>query len=413
MENKVSHNCRACGALLQKEVIDLHKSPPSNAYVAEQDLARGELFLPLIVMVCGECWLVQTIDYLQSEELFTNDYAYLSSTSSSWLEHARKFSISAINELSLNERSFVVELAANDGYLLQYFCENNIPNLGVEPTASTATLAKKKGIQIVQDFFSKNLANRIVADYGKADLVIANNVYAHVPDVVDFTAGIAELLTPNGIVSIEVPHVLNLIGQAQFDTIYHEHYSYFSLTAICNIFIKCGLKLISVEKIRTHGGSLRVYGSLSGANLAVHDSVEKLLREEKEAGIQSYKYYSELGKTAQNCKFELLEFLLNTRARGQKTFAFGAAAKGNTLLNYAGIQSDLIEVVFDNSIEKHNKYMPGSNIPIKPLSTCNQYDIDNVLILPWNISDELVANFRSEYRKPVKFYKAVPRIEEL
>lgn len=413
MENKVNHKCRACGSILQKEVIDLHKAPPSNAYVSEANLARGEVYLPLIVMVCGECWLVQTIDYLQSEELFTNDYAYLSSTSSSWLDHANKFTTSAIDEIGLNEHSFVVELAANDGYLLKYFCENNIPNLGIEPTASTAKIAKEKGIEIIQDFFCGTLANRIVSEYGKADLVIANNVYAHVPDVIDFTTGIADLLKSNGLVSIEVPHVLNLIEQTQFDTIYHEHYSYFSLTAINNIFNRCGMKLISVEKIKTHGGSLRVFGALSGANIPTHSSVEMLLSEEEDAGIQSYSYYEKLRLTAQTCKFELLDFLINARSKGQKTIAYGAAAKGNTLLNYSGIQSDLIEVVFDNSIEKQNKYMPGSNIPIKPLTSCNEYDIDNVLILPWNISNELVASFRDVYKKPVKFYKAIPRVEEL
>lgn len=413
MENTVKHTCRACGEKLHNEVINLGKAPPSNAYISEANLNQGEFHLPLIVMVCGRCWLVQTIDYVNSEDLFTNDYAYLSSTSESWLSHAQKFTASVISELGLNERSFVVELAANDGYLLKFFCDKNIPNLGVEPTATTAKIAKDKGIEIIQKFFCRELANQIVSDFGRADLIVANNVFAHVPNIIDFTEGIASLLKPDGLVSIEVPHVQNLLKYNQFDTIYHEHYSYFSLTAISNIFKSCGLKITSVEKVETHGGSLRVFGALLDAQIATEECVSNLMREEEIAGIQSFAYYNQLRETAQTCKFELLEFLISARSKKETTVAYGAAAKGNTLLNYSGIGSDLISVIFDNALEKQHKYMPGSNIPIKPMSSCFDYDIDNVIILPWNIADELVASFNNTYKMPVKFYKAIPRLKEL
>jgi SAM-dependent methyltransferase len=403
--------CRACGTELVTEIINLKKSPPSNAYLPLEERNSPEVFYPLIIMLCETCYLVQTVDFTPAEELFTKNYAYLSSTSTTWLSHSQKFVDHVVDIEKLDEKSFVVELASNDGYLLQFFENKKIPNLGIEPTESTAAIAKKNGINVIQDFFSFLLSEQISSTHGKADLIIANNVYAHVPDIIDFTNGIYNILASEGVVSIEFPHVLNLIKKNQFDTIYHEHFSYLSLTAVQYIFERCDLKIINVEEIDTHGGSLRVWGTKNDSLRKPLKSVAKMLQIECVSGIKDREFYTELKISADKIKIDLLSFLVEAKKKGEVTVGYGAAAKGNTLLNFSGIDNDLISLIFDNSFQKQGKVAPGNGIPIHPLSDCNQYEIDNVIILPWNIAEELKASFDSKYFKPVNYYVAVPELK--
>jgi hypothetical protein len=405
------NKCRACGAELATEIINLKKSPPSNAYLPYKKRYSPEVAYPLIVMLCECCYLVQTVDFTSAENLFDNNYAYLSSTSTTWLLHSQKFVDQVVEAEDLNEQSFVVELASNDGYLLNFFENKNIPNLGIEPTASTAIIAMEKGIDVIQDFFSFSLSEQISRSYGHADLIIANNVYAHVPDIVDFTKGICKLLATEGVVSIEFPHLLNLIKYNQFDTIYHEHFSYLSLTAVQYIFKKCDLKIINVEEIDTHGGSLRVWGAKYKSARPVSETVIDMLEVELIAGLKEKSFYSDFKLAVDKIKIDFLAFLIDAKKKGEVTVGYGAAAKGNTLLNFCGIDDDLITLIFDNSLEKQGKISPGSNIPIQPLSDCNQYRIDNVIIFPWNIKEELKASFSSVYSNPVKYYIAVPELK--
>ena len=405
--------CRSCGSNLVTEVINLKKSPPSNAYLPKEDKYSPEVFYPLIIMLCETCYLVQTIDFKESKELFDDNYSYLSSTSTSWLAHSKGFVDFVISSEKLNKNSFVVEIASNDGYLLQFFQKKQIPNLGIEPTASTASIAEKKGIMVVKDFFSLSLSCQIINMYKKSDLIIANNVYAHVPDIIDFTKGIQNLLASEGVVSIEFPHIINLIQKNQFDTIYHEHFSYLSLTSVQYIFKKCGLKIINVEEIDTHGGSLRVWGSKLSSKRTPSKDVNKMLKIEADAGIKDRKFYLNLEVEAKKIKIDFLSFLLEAKKKGETTVGYGAAAKGNTLLNFSGVKEDLVSLIFDNSIEKQGKISPGSGIPIVPLSDCNQYKIDNVVIFPWNIKDELKASFKKIYNKPVRYYVVIPELRQI
>lgn len=403
--------CRCCNKELEHRVIDLKKAPPSNAYVIQKNRLSPEIYFPLVVMVCEHCWLVQTLDFNESSELFDDNYSYLSSTSISWLEHSESFVSNTVKELFLEKNSFVVELASNDGYLLQFFNQQLIPNLGIEPTKSTAQIAKGKGINVLEEFFSHELSKFIVKNYKKADLIIANNVYAHVPDIIDFTNGIRELLDNDGVVSIEFPHVINLVDKNQFDTIYHEHYSYLSLTSVNSIFHRCGLKIYDVKEIDTHGGSLRVWGCKSNNCRLVNPSVPEMLNFEDKKGVKKLSYYQKLQTNAEYAKLKLLEFLINAKIKGEVTAAYGAAAKGNTLLNYCGVDSDLVSFVFDNSVEKQHKLCPGSNIPIFPLNKCKDYKIDNLIILPWNLADELKKSFQDSYLSDVNYYIAIPEVE--
>jgi len=405
--------CRSCGSELFTEVINLKKSPPSNAYLPLENRNSPEIFYPLIIMLCETCYLVQTIDFKQANELFDENYSYLSSTSTSWLSHAQKFVDYVQCSEKLNKDSFVVEIASNDGYLLQFFEKKEIPNLGIEPTASTASIAEKKGIRVVKDFFSLLLSREIVDKHKRADLIIANNVYAHVPDIIDFTKGIYNLLASEGVVSIEFPHILNLIQENQFDTIYHEHFSYLSLTAVQYIFKKCSLKIINVDEIDTHGGSLRVWGAKQSSKRTPSKAVNNILKIENDAGIRDRQFYFKLKVAADKIKINFLSFLLEAKKKGEVTVGYGAAAKGNTLLNFCGVNNDLISLIFDNSIEKQGKVSPGSGIPIISLDQCNQYKIDNVVIFPWNIKNELKASFNESYNKPVKYYVAVPKFREI
>ena len=384
--------CRHCKTKLKNEVIDLGHQPASNSYITKKNQYEPEIKYPLKVFVCQNCWLMQIPEYIKPENLFTPDYAYLSSTSKSWCAHAKKFAKKSINKLKLSKNDLVVELASNDGYLLQYFKDASIPCLGIEPTKLAADIAIKKGINTYLKFFSFKYAKSLITnDYllkNGAKLIIANNVVAHVPDVNDFVKGIKTLLHKEGFASIEFPHVLSLLKKNQFDTIYHEHYSYFSLHSFSRIVESVGLVIDDFEYLNTHGGSLRVWITHPD-NSNQTKEVKELFELEESQGINSFKPYEELQRSAISIKNELLYFLLNAYNKNEKIVAYGAAAKGNTLLNYAGISKDLLPFVVDKSKSKQGKLMPGSRIPILAPDELLRIKPDKVLVLPWNIIDEI------------------------
>lgn len=402
--------CRFCPTELTHSFLDLGYAPPSNAYLAVEDLGKPEKYYPLRVKVCDSCWLVQTEDYAQAEELFAGDYAYFSSTSKGWLAHAADFSGRIIEQLQLSADSFVVEVAANDGYLLRNFLRAGVPCIGIEPTASTAAAAEEIGIEVIREFFSESLGAQMAERGQQADLLIGNNVYAHVPDINDFTRGIKQVLKDTGTVTLEFPHLLRLIEYAQFDTIYHEHFSYLSLATVASIFRAAGLRVYDVEELATHGGSLRIYGCHDVDPRIDTPAVAALLEKERQYGLQRIETYRDFQARAERIKNELLAFLLDTWRRGKKVVAYGAAAKGNTLLNFAGVKPDLIPFVCDAASAKQGKFMPGSHIPILPPSELAQCDKDYILILPWNIADEVI-NQLSASQPSARFVTAVPQLE--
>ena len=357
--------CRHCGYELDVPFIDLGSAPPSNAYLTAAHLRAPEKYYPLRVLVCLNCWLVQTEDYVGAEELFSSDYAYFSSYTNSWLLHAQDYVAKMIERFGLGPQSLVAEIAANDGYLLQYVRARGISCYGVEPAFGVAAAARAKGIDIVQDFFGYALASRLAGEGSRADLVVANNVLAHVPDINDFVAGFATLLKPKGVATFEFPHLLNLVEQNQFDTIYHEHYSYLSLTAVNRIFRSNGLAVFDVEEVATHGGSLRVFTRHAGGNQPpISVAVAALLEREAAGGVTTAAYYSGFQAKADRVKNDFLAFLLGARRTDKRVAAYGAAAKGNTLLNYAGVRPDLLSYVADLNPAKQGKFLPGSRIPI-------------------------------------------------
>lgn len=382
--------CRHCGSELRLPLVDLGSAPPSNAYLTEQSLHAPETWFPLRVLVCEHCWLVQTEDFAKANELFDAEYAYFSGFSSSWLVHSERYVADMVARFKLTAQSHVVEVAANDGYLLQYVKAHDIPCTGVEPTASTAAAARAKGIPIVQDFFGVRLA-RELADQGKhADLTAANNVLAHVPDINDFVAGFAILLKDQGVATFEFPHLLKLIEKNQFDTVYHEHFSYLSLTAVNRIFAANGLSVFDVEEHPTHGGSLRVFAQRSASGgRSREDCVDDMLARESATGLLSADYYRKFQPNVNRIKNDLSRFLLDAHHEGKTVAAYGAAAKGSTILNFAGIRSDLISFVADRNPAKQGKFMPGSRIPIVDEEQLKMAKPDFVLVLPWNIMAEI------------------------
>jgi len=402
--------CRHCYSEDVNLVLDLGYSAPSNAYLSLNDLHKPEITFPLRIAVCKKCWLVQTEDYSEAESLFKEDYAYFSSTSSSWVKHAKEYCEKIQEIIKLNANSFVIEIASNDGYLLKNFKAAGVPCLGVEPTKSTAEVAKKKGIQVVEKFFNKSLAKEISEKYSLADLIVGNNVYAHVPDINNFTLGMKILLKKNGVITLEFPHVLNLLKHFQFDTIYHEHFSYLSLHTVVGIMKNAGLRVWDVEKIDTHGGSLRIYCAHLEAEWNESSAVSELLEEETRCGIQNIETYQNLQYEANRIKYEILEFLISMKKANKKIVAFGAAAKGNTLINFCGISRDLIEYVCDNSPAKQNKYLPGSHIPIKNPSALKNSVPDYIIIFSWNIMDEIIQNTLKILNNKVKFVTFIPRL---
>jgi predicted TPR repeat methyltransferase len=404
--------CRHCNATLSLPLIDLGFAPPSNAYLSTQQLQQPEKKYPLRVLVCQTCWLAQTEDFAQAHELFDADYAYFSSFSSTWLEHAKRYANEMTARFHLGSSSHVVEIAANDGYLLQYFKAANIPCTGVEPTASTAAAARAKGIHIVQEFFGVALANTLVTQGKQADLTAANNVLAHVPDINDFVAGFAMLLKPNGVATFEFPHLMQLMALNQFDTIYHEHFSYLSLTAVQRIFATNGLTIFDVEEHPTHGGSLRVFAQRADTGKQpVSDHVAKIIREEDAIGIQTEKYYLAFQARAKKVKDDFVTFLADAKRQGKTVAAYGAAAKGNTLMNFAEIGSDLIQYVVDKNPAKQGKFMPGSHIPIVSPVALHSQRPDYLVILPWNIADEVMQQNAALAKLGTQFVTAVPKLE--
>ena len=405
-------NCRHCNATLTLPLIDLGFAPPSNAYLSTQQLQQPEKKYPLRVLVCQTCWLAQTEDFAQAHELFDADYAYFSSFSSTWLEHAKLYAAEMSARFHLSSSSHVVEIAANDGYLLQYFKAANIPCTGVEPTASTASAARAKGIDIVQEFFGVALANTLIAQGKQADLTAANNVLAHVPDINDFVAGFTVLLKPNGVATFEFPHLMQLMALNQFDTIYHEHFSYLSLIAVQRIFAANGLTVFDVEEHPTHGGSLRVFAQRTDTGKQpISDRVAKMLRAEDAIGIQTEKYYLAFQVRAEKVKDDFVNFLADAKRQGKTVAAYGAAAKGNTLMNFAELGSDLIQYVVDKNPAKQGKFMPGSRIPIVSPEALRSPRPDYLVILPWNIAEEVMQQNAVLAELGTQFVKAVPKLE--
>lgn len=405
--------CRHCASLLKHTFIDLGFAPPSNAYLKFQNLKFPEKYYPLKVMVCDSCWLVQTEDYTEADDLFNAEYAYFSSTSKFFLKHAEEYSKIVINRFNLNKNNFVIEIASNDGYLLKNFVSRDIPCLGIEPTKSTAIAAENIGIPVLREFFSEKLAQKLVKQGKKADLIIGNNVYAHVPDINDFTYGLKALLNENGVITLEFPHIVKLIQYGQFDTIYHEHFSYLSLYAVLKIFKSVGLRIFDIHELESHGGSLRVFACHQNDSRSNESSVDQMLTKEKDFGIAKIETYLSMQEKANNVKNNLLSFLIEQKKSGRKVVAYGAAAKGNTLLNYAGIKSDLLPIVFDAASSKQGKFMPGSHIPILPPSLIQDSKPDFILILPWNIADEVMAQLDYLRKDGIKFVRAVPAMEIL
>jgi hypothetical protein len=406
--------CRHCTTELKRPLVDLGSAPPSNAYLTEQTLHAPERWFPLRVLVCEHCWLVQTEDFAQANELFDAEYAYFSGFSSSWLAHSESYVADMAARFNLTADSHVVEIAANDGYLLQYVKARNIPCTGVEPTASTAAAARAKGIPIVEDFFGVRLAQELVAQGKQADLTAASNVLAHVPDINDFVAGFALLLKPSGVATFEFPHLLKLIEENQFDTIYHEHFSYLSLTAVNRIFSAHGLTVFDVEEHPTHGGSLRVFAQRSDTGQQPRsDRVDALLQLEAQAGVLTTDYYAGFQAKTDQVKNDFLGFLLEAKRQGKTVAAYGAAAKGNTLMNYAGIRLDLISFVVDRNPAKQGKYMPGSRIPIPNEQKLRDAKPDYVVILAWNLRSEVMKQLAYIRNWGGKFVVAVPKLEVL
>lgn len=404
--------CRHCQADLDLLLIDLGNSPPSNAYLTEAALDCAEVSLPLRVLVCESCWLVQTEDFAQADTLFDADYAYFSGFSSGWLAHCHAYCREMIERFSLGSTSRVVEVAANDGSLLQYFANTGVDCLGVEPTASTAAAARDKGLTIVESFFGVELAQQIVKEFGPADLTAANNVLAHVPDINDFVAGFAVLLKPEGVATFEFPQVRQLVDLNQFDTIYHEHFSYLSLSATKRIFEANGMSVFDVQPLPTHGGSLRVFAQRSDSEIHKTTArVKESLASEREAGIDSPAYYRGFQQRADRVKNELLDYLNEAKSEGRGVAAYGAAAKGNTLLNYAGIGPDLLRCVADKNPAKQGKFLPGSRIPIVDPNQLIAAQPDDVLILPWNIKDEVIDQLRSTLEPGTRMLVAIPQLE--
>lgn len=404
--------CRHCHTELTLPLVDLGSAPPSNAYLTGQTLHAPEKYFPLRVLVCTQCWLVQTEDYAGADELFSADYAYFSSFSTTWLKHAEKYVADMAQRFALDADSHIVEVAANDGYLLQFAKARGIPCLGIEPTTSTADAARAKGIEIVEEFFGVELAKKLVAQGKQADLTTANNVLAHVPDINDFVGGFAALLKPAGVATFEFPHLLRLVSENQFDTIYHEHYSYLSLTAVKRIFEQNGLNVFDVEELPTHGGSLRVYAQRKDTGVRqLNPAVTTLLANETAAGMDTTAFYAGFQDKANKVKNDLLAFLIEAQRAGKSVAGYGAAAKGNTLLNYAGVRPDLLSFVVDRNPAKQDKFLPGSRIPIVAESRLRETRPDYVVILPWNLCGEVMEQLAYIREWGGQFVTSVPVLE--
>jgi SAM-dependent methyltransferase len=404
--------CRNCASELTRQLIDLGAAPPSNAYLTRAQLRAPEKTYPLLVMVCDSCWLVQTQDFTQADELFAADYAYFSSFSTSWLKHAERYVAAMIDRFELGPESTIVEVASNDGYLLQYVKTRGMRCLGIEPTASTARAAREKGIETREVFFGRIKGVELAAEGWRADLTAANNVLAHVPDIVDFLEGFAHLLKPRGVATFEFPHLLNLLRENQFDTVYHEHFSYLSLSAVERVSKRAGLQLFDVEELPTHGGSLRVYAQRSDTGThKTSPAIGRMLQSETVAGLTSATGFADFQTRAEKVKDDFIAFLIDAKRNGKRVAAYGAAAKGNTLLNFAGIRPDLIPYVVDRNPAKQGKFMPGSRIPIVDEARIDADRPDFIVILPWNLKTEVMQQLERARSWGARFVTAVPSLE--
>lgn len=404
-------HCRFCQTPLQHVFIDLVNSPASNSFLTREQLNEPETFYPLKVYTCPNCFLVQIDEYKKSDAIFDNEYVYFSSFSTSWLAHAKRYVADMIERFGLNADSQVVEIASNDGYLLQYFAEKQIPVLGIEPTANTAAVAIEKGIPTITRFFGTQLAHELALTDSKADLLLGNNVLAHVPDIVDFVAGMKILLKPTGVITMEFPHLLNLVEQNQFDTIYHEHFSYLSFYTVSRIFESQGLVLFDVDELPTHGGSLRIYAKhADDPTKPISPNVTALLQKETATGLTTMAYYAHFQQRAERVKIDLLYFLLDQKRAGKSVAAYGAAAKGNTLLNFCGVKNDLIDFVVDANPAKQNKFLPASHIPVVHEDQLKTQKPDYVLILPWNLRDEITQQLAYIREWGGQFVVAIPQL---
>jgi SAM-dependent methyltransferase len=399
--------CRFCNHPLTHEFVDLGSAPPSNSYLSSDHLRYDEAYYPLKVMVCDHCFLVQIDEYKKSNEIFDANYPYLSSMSSSWVEHARMYVEMITDRQSLSTDSLVIEIASNDGYLLQFFKANNIPCIGIEPTKSTADIARGKGINVIEEFFGVKLAQTLP----QADLILGNNVLAHVPDINDFIMGLKIVLKTDGIITMEFPHLLNLIIYNQFDTIYHEHYSYLSLMTTITLFKTHGLILYDVEELPTHGGSLRIYATHNTNHPTITDRLEKVLEKEQKAKLHTLEGYKGFQFKVDRVKNDFLTFLSETQKQEKKVIAYGAAAKGNTLLNYCAVTNDQIRFVVDKAPSKIGKLLPGSHIPIVSEEKIRELQPDYIIIFPWNIQDEIIQQLAYARQWNGKFVVAIPKLE--
>ena len=403
--------CRHCGHTLRHRFLDLGNAPPSNAYLTERTVREPETWYPLRVLVCDNCWLVQTEDFAGRDELFNDDYAYFSSFSTTWLAHAERYVREMIARFDLDASKRVVEVAANDGYLLQYVLKAGVDGYGIEPTASTAKAARDKGVDIVEAFFGEELADKLADDGRQADLMVANNVLAHVPDINDFVRGFTRLLKPDGLATFEFPHLMEMVQGNQFDTVYHEHYSYLSLTSVKRIFEANGLVVFDVEELPTHGGSLRVFAKRHDYGAAaIAPAVTDLLSKEQTAGMADISFYQAFQHNAEQVKDDLVAYLIDAKRRGLKIAGYGAAAKGNTLLNFAGVRPDLLPYVVDRNPAKQGKFLPGSKIPITDVSNIKAYKPDIIFILPWNVRDEIIEQLSYTQSWAAKIVTSVPSL---
>ena len=411
--------CRFCHTSLEHVFIDLFNSPASNSFLTAEQLNEPEMFYPLKVFTCPTCFLVQVDEYKKSDAIFDSDYVYFSSFSTSWLAHSKRYVEAMTKRFGLNEQSLVVELASNDGYLLQYFVERQIPVLGIEPTANTAAVAIEKGVTTITRFFGTKLARELTEqgtqrNAARADLLLGNNVLAHVPDIVDFVKGMKILLKPEGVITMEFPHLLQLVENNQFDTIYHEHFSYLSFTTVQQVFAAQGLALFDVDELPTHGGSLRIYAKHEAdQSKAIQPNVAAMVQKEANTGLTTMAYYEGFQQRALQVKLDLLDFLSQQKRAGKSVAAYGAAAKGNTLLNYCGVKSDLVEFVVDANPAKQGKFLPASHIPVVDEATLRARKPDFVLILPWNLRDEITKQLSYISQWGGKFVVPIPELKVL
>jgi 2-polyprenyl-3-methyl-5-hydroxy-6-metoxy-1,4-benzoquinol methylase len=406
-------NCRFCRGPLSHKFAELVNSPLSNAFLTKEQLNESETYFPLTIYACSNCHLVQVDEYKNAREIFNGNYVYFSSYSTSWVAHAKRYVESMIWRFGYNKDSLVVEIASNDGYLLQHFNNAGVPVLGVEPTTNTAQVAIAKGIPTVTEYFTTAFANQLVEQGKTADLVLGNNVLAHVPDINDFVEGLKTVLKPTGVVTMEFPHLLRLVEHCQFDTIYHEHYSYLSFTTVQKIFAAHGLELFDVEEHTTHGGSLRIFAKhFSDTTKFISSNVASMLRKEADAGMLTTEYYKSFQQHVNAIRNQFLKFLIECQENGQKVVGYGAAAKGNTLMNYAGIKGDdLIKFVVDASPSKQGKFLPGSHIPVYDQQKLIEYQPDYVVIFPWNLKEEIINQLSYIYGWGGKFVVFVPKLE--